>query len=162
MPPKKYNKSKGNSRKNAVLSASKSLVVKNGYSSKMLNQLSSQLQLPLSRKQTRRAMEVFTKMMKCKLDDIDAFISSCESLMFGGVNEEELERCQDISFSLSITFLSISSGDSRWFKRSRFNLWLWEGGKKDIHHPFTRQRNFGWFCIIHLLVFFYRNDKERV
>ena len=138
------------------------MVVKNGYSSNMLNKLSSQLQLPLSRKQTRRAMEVFTKMMKCKLDDIDAFISSCESFMLGGVNEEELERCQDINLSFGITFLSTSGDDSQWFKRSRFNLWLWEDGKMGSYHPFSRQRNFGWFCIIHLLVFFYQNDKERV
>lgn len=158
MPPKKYNKSKGNTRKNAMLSTSKSLVVKNGYSSKMLNQLSSHLQIPLSRKQTRRAMEVFTKMMKCKLDDIDAFISSCESFMLGGVSEEELERCQDINLSFAIIFMSTSSDNSRWFQRSCFNLWLWEDGT-DSHHPFSRQRNFGWFCIIHLLVFFYRNDN---
>lgn len=152
MPTKKYNKSKGNTRKNAVAATSKSLVVKNGYSSKMLNQLSSQLQLPLSRKQTRRAMEVFTKMMKCKLDDIDAFISSCESFMLGGVNEEELERCQDINLSFGIIFLSIGSDDIRRCSRSRFNLWLWEDEKKDSYHPFSRQRNFGWFCIVQVIM----------
>jgi hypothetical protein len=151
---KKYNKSKGKARKNAAAAAttaSSSLVVKNSSGlRKILNHR-------LSPKQLRRASQMFAKMFnKCNLEELS---SAHDALMFGNADEDD--AFLEIHFLTMFLFLSNNADDIRRCSRSRFNLWLWEDGQKDVvHYSFTRQRNFGWFCIVHVIMSVLMNDME--
>lgn len=157
MPSSKKYKSKGKAKKTAAAAASSSLVVK-GSSNTGLSKI---LNHRLSPKQQQRASQMFAKMFKCTLESMEKLASAYDTLMsmFGDADEED--AFLEIHFLTMFLFLSNNADDFRRCSRSHFNLWLWEDRQKDIHHSFTRQRNFGWFYIVHVMMSVLLNDKER-
>jgi len=104
---------------------------------------------------------MFAKMFKCCTQEgLEKLASAYNSLMFGNADEDD--AFLEIHFLTMFQFMTNNAVDRQRLNRSRFNLWLWEDWQKDVVHPFSRQRNFGWFCTVHVIMsVLLANDKER-